>query len=733
MLSRTWWFVLLSSAAASGHPVCLNEYDFIIVGGGTAGLTVANRLSELSNITVAVIEAGGEVFDNPNVTNVDDFTVALGTPIDWQYISTNQSHAAGQTIAYHSGKALGGTSTINGMTYVRAEKSQIDSWGEIGNAGWSWDDLFPYYKKSEDSSYPTAAQLSSGVTYVPGDDGETGPLKVGYPYGLLNGSFHTVVESTWQALDLPHNVDVNGGSVRGFTIWQSTLDMAANVREDAARAYYYPVEARPNLHIFLNTTANRIVLKDNSGAAAAAGVEITSSDGTVSSLNCSREVILSAGSLRSPAILELSGIGNPSILEKHGIAVKVDLPAVGENLQDQPNTNLIYSTNSTFNGSIVYVAYGAMSDFFAEWDTNIDTQSYAETVSAAVNNTITASSLEYLFNIQYNLLQAGVPNAETIMETTLNLGLGLSGLLLSAFWLLMPFSRGNVHISSIDPKVYPEINPNFFLVDFDLQIQIAIARWTRKFWATEPMKSLITAEISPGYKALPENATDPEWAEWVKASSTAAMMPRELGGVVDEKLMVYGTENVRVVDASVMPFQVSGHLSSTIYAIAEKASDMIKETDPIDPSTFTASDISVLRQALYDNSILVFRKQGINPPALEKLASIWDEDMINVHSSGKDQVRDPRSILSRNNGARLPAAPNVQVIGNGEFHDYEGIEYMDFRHVDSAEFHAEPLAEEELADGQTRFYRWNQDGPLYENLPGKVTLIHAVFVPKLPD
>ncbi|CZR66327.1 related to alcohol oxidase [Phialocephala subalpina] len=587
MLYKIWLIFFFVSATVSSSSAWLDEYDFIIVGGGPAGLTVANRLSELPHITVALIEAGGDASTNPNVTSVDGFTTALGTSIDWQYTSTNQSHAAGQTIAYHSGKALGGTTTINGMTYVRAEKSQIDSWGEIGNPGWSWDDLFPYYLKSEDFTYPTSAQLSSGVSYVPDDHGESGPLKVGYPYGLLNGSFHTIVEDTWEALDLPHNEDVNGGSVRGFTIWQSTLDMVANIREDAARAYYHPIQGRPNLHIFLNTSANRIVWKKMGGLATAAGVEITSSNGTVSVLNCSREVILSAGSLRSPAILELSGVENPSILEKYGIEVKVDLPSVGENLQDQPNLSFVYSTNSTFNGSIVYVAYGAMSDFFSSWNSsNLNTTSYAEIVAAANNNTVSAESLEYLFNIQLNLLKSGVPNAETVMETSLNLGLGPSGFLLSAFWLLMPFSRGSVHINSADPEAYPSINPNFFLVDFDLDVQIAIAKWTRKFWGTESMKSLITAEISPGYDILPQNATDYQWATWVKTAVTAnshplgtcAMMPKELGGVVDEKLKVYGTANVRVVDASVMPFQVSGHLSSTVYAIAEKAADMIKET-----------------------------------------------------------------------------------------------------------------------------------------------------------
>lgn len=322
------WLCSCFISVVSSHLSCLDEYDFIIVGGGSAGLTVANRLSELPHITVAVIEAGEDVSHNPNVTSVDGFTTTLGTSIDWQYTSTNQYHAAGQSIAYHSGKALGGTTTINGkyacpcsvwrseltfivMTYVRAEKSQIDSWGQIGNLGWSWDELLPYYPKSEDFTYPTAAQLACGVSYVPNDHGESGPLKVGYPYGLLNGLFHNVVENTWEALDLPHNEDVNGGNVRGFTIWQSTLDTDANVREDAARAYYYPIEDRPNLHVFLNTTANKIVWKVAERVLIAAGVEITCENGTVSVLSCSREVILSAGPFRSPALLELSGVGNP--------------------------------------------------------------------------------------------------------------------------------------------------------------------------------------------------------------------------------------------------------------------------------------------------------------------------------------------------------------------------------------------------------------------------------------
>jgi choline dehydrogenase-like flavoprotein len=196
------------------------------------------------------------------------------------------------------------------MTYVRAEKAQIDSWENLGNPGWNWDKLFPYYLKSENFDMPTLAQLEAGASYMAADHSESGLLKVGYPYGLLNGSLHQTVIDSWANLEIPHNLDVNGGSVRGFTVWQSTLDREKNVREDAARAHYYPFQDRPNLHVFLNTTANRILWK-HSSEVVAQGVQVTHQNVTIGFLSAKKEIILSAGSLRSPTILELSGIGNP--------------------------------------------------------------------------------------------------------------------------------------------------------------------------------------------------------------------------------------------------------------------------------------------------------------------------------------------------------------------------------------------------------------------------------------
>ncbi|TVY83339.1 Glucose oxidase [Lachnellula suecica] len=567
-------FAILQSSLS--FATVMDGFDYIIVGGGTAGLTVANRLTELPDIKVAVIEAGDKVFDNPNVTTPELFTVTLGTSIDWQYESTPQTYAGGKTIACSAGKALGG------MTWVRGEKSQIDAWGAIGNKGWSWDELLPYYKKSENFTVPSAAQLEAGASYHPSDHGESGPLKTGYPFGLQNGSLHETVATAWGSLGMPPILDANGGHVRGFTVWQSTVDRDANIREDAARAFYYPFQDRPNLYIFLNTTANRIVWSDASEDAVAEGVEITSSYGIVSVIRASREVIISAGSYRSPTILELSGIGNPSILETFGISNIVDLPSVGENLMDQPNNVLIYNSSTIFNGTTSYVAYGNTTDFDMELPSDDDLSVWAEKVAAANDNAVNASSLEYLFKVQSDLIRY-VPNAESIFSTGKTFGYPPSVIIATAFWLLMPFSRGSVHINSSDPLAYPTINPNYFTVDYDLKTQAAIAKWTRSFWMTSGMRDLAT-EISPGYDILPGNATDAQYAEWVKTTfssnshplGTAAMMPRELGGVVDSSLKVYGTKNVRVVDASVMPFQMSGHLTATIYAIAEKAADLIK-------------------------------------------------------------------------------------------------------------------------------------------------------------
>ncbi|PYI02328.1 choline dehydrogenase [Aspergillus sclerotiicarbonarius CBS 121057] len=561
-----------------------SKYDFVIVGGGTSGLVVANRLSELSNVTVAVIEAGDSVLNNFNVTDVQGYGLAFNTGIDWAYQTENQTYAGGLKQTIRAGKAIGGTSTINGMSYTRAENAQIDNWERVGNKGWNWKNLLKYYKKSEAFEVPTQDQTAHGATYDAEYHGEDGPLKVGWPTAMTNSSVFTVLNETMDHLGIHYNSDANGGHMVGFTAHPDTLDRDNNIREDAARAYYWPYEARSNLKIISNTQATKIVWSNTThGDAVATGIEVTGPYGK-ETIYASNEVILSAGALRSPALLELSGVGNPDILHKHNIPVKVNIPTVGENLQDQTNNGLSWESDSLLTGLATFSALTSVNQLYGDdvsslaSSINASLATYAKAVSSASNGAVNETNLLESFHLQYDLIfTSQVPYAEIVFAP--------SGESFSVeYWPLQPFSRGSVHITSANASDLPAINPNYFMFAQDVSAQTDVARYIRKALGTAPLSGIVGNEVSPGLTALPANASDSTWNDWVVAHyrpnyhpvGTASMLPREKGGVVDSELRVYGTKNVRVVDASVLPFQLSGHLTSTLYAVAEKASDLIK-------------------------------------------------------------------------------------------------------------------------------------------------------------
>ena len=263
------------------------------------------------------------------------------------------------------------------------------------------------------------------------------------------------------------------------------------------------------------------------------------------------------------------------------------LPAVGENLQDQINNGLTYAgtAQAAYTGQRGYAVYPNVTDIFGSSTASMASSvksaiaSHASAAAAQSNNASTVAELQAEFTTQYNLLfQSQIPVAEVIFYPS-----GTS--LASQYWGLLPFARGNVHISSADPKVQPTINPNYWMFGWDKQAQIGIAKWIRKLFATAPVNSLVTKESYPGISTVPADASDTTWTNWLKSQyrpnyhtiGSMAMKPRSSGGAVSDRLMVYGTSNVRVVDASIWPTQLCGHLMSTLYAVAEHAADIIKQ------------------------------------------------------------------------------------------------------------------------------------------------------------
>ena len=339
---------------------------YVIVGAGTTGLLVANRLSFNPKHHVVVIDPGPDIRSNPNVTNPLIWLQNINSSIDWAYLSSPQVHTNGRMLPYHAGKIIGGTSMINGMTYLRPDAAEIDAWENLGAKGWNWTTLYPYYKRVEQFSVPTTAQAQAGASFNPHFHGKSGEVSTGYLFSLLNGSFHETVASTWSRLGYSKAVDANGGNLNGVDLWPMTVDRDANVRDSAARAFYYPIDRRPNLRIVNGTVTKMIWGPSSAHGQVATGVEYLDAGGKRQSvvLKGSGEVILAVSSLRTPGILEASGIGNRTHLQRLGVPLKIDLPGVGENLQDQPNVPLAYNSTTNRTGYTPYANFATAQQLF---------------------------------------------------------------------------------------------------------------------------------------------------------------------------------------------------------------------------------------------------------------------------------------------------------------------------------------------------------------------------------
>lgn len=411
------------------------------------------------------------------------------------------------------------------MTYTRAQSVQIDAWESVGNTGWNWNNLLPYYKKSEDFQVPTLDQIDHGADYFIRYHGENGPVKVGWPKVMTNSSMLPVLDETLSEVGVPYDRDVNDGSMVGLTSHPNTIDRDANIRYDAARAYYWPYEDRSNLKIISNTQANKIIWAEGSQSEAIAiGVEVTGDNGT-EVIHASKEVILSAGSLKSPLLLELSGIGNPDILKKFEIPVKVNISTVGENLQDQTNNGLSYDGREFWLGSPTFSALPSVDHIYGDnvssvaSAVNSSLSDYAKAVSNFSNGAVLEANVQAAFQIQYDLVfKHRVPYAEIVF-------LPIAHSFTTEYWSLLPFSRGSVHMASSDPSHPPSINPNYFMFEQDLNSQADVAWYIRKIFNTSPLNSLVGDELAPGLDLVPEDGPESKYTSWVKSTCKDSILP----------------------------------------------------------------------------------------------------------------------------------------------------------------------------------------------------------------
>ncbi len=531
-------------------PSADHAYDYVIVCAGPAGCLLANRLSTDPSCRVALLEAGGR--DNyPWIHIPVGYLYCIGNPrTDWCFKTEAQPGLNGRALGYPRGKVLGGCSSINGMIYMRGQSGDYDRWAAEGNEGWAWKDVLPLFKASE--------RHFAGASEAHGGDGEWRVERQRYSWAILDAFREAAAQQGIASID-----DFNGGDNQGCGYFQ--VNQKSGVRWNASKAFLRPIANRPNLSVLTGVEVDRVLLEEGRATEVRARFE-----GQWQSFKARREILLCAGSVGSPGILQRSGIGPRALLERLGIGVRHELPGVGGNLQDHLQLRLIYQVDNvrTLNQVANSLAGKMGMGLRYLYDRSGPLAMAPSQLGAFVRSGPEQTSANLQYHVQpLSLDRFGEPLHRFAAFT-------------ASVCNLRPVSRGRVDIRSADPSASPLIDPNYLSAPEDLHVAAQAIRLTREIVRSPALAPFSPREYLPG----PSLNTDEELHQAAGQIGTTIFHPvgtcRMGSGaldVVDAQLRVHGIKGLRVADASIMPSIVSGNTCSPTLMIAEKAAQLIRE------------------------------------------------------------------------------------------------------------------------------------------------------------